>query len=104
MSIVVLCRLGLMNDEARLKLFETARLAMPYSGAELLLAGDDLPGGEEPRRSTFAISFREMGGALQFTDRMRGIDFRELTGSGVEFQLLKPWPPTIGQLPLMLFP
>jgi hypothetical protein len=104
MSIVVLCQLGLLNDAARQKLFETARLAMPYSGAELLFAGDEIPGGDEPRRSTFALSFHKIDEAHQFMDKMRGIDFRELTGFDVELQLLKLSPPTIGQLPLMLFP
>lgn len=104
MSVVVLCRLGLMNDAARQKLFETARLATPYSGAELLFAGDEMPGGDEPRRSTFALSFRKIDEAHQFMGNMREIDFRELTGFGAEFQLFSPWPPTVGQLPLMLFP
>jgi hypothetical protein len=104
MSVMVLCRLGLMNDAARQKLFETARLAMPYSGVELLFAGDEIPGGDESRRSTFVISFHKIDEAHQFMGKMRGIDFREFTGLGAELQLLKPWPPSIGQLPLMLFP
>lgn len=104
MSVVVLCRLGFMNDVARQKLFEAARLATPYSGAELLFAGDEMPGGDEPRRSTFAVRFRKIDEAHQFMDKMRGIDFGALTGAGADYQLFKPWPPTIGQLPLVLFP
>ena len=104
MSVVVLCRLGLMDDVARQKLFDTARLAMPYSGAELLFAGNEMPGTDEPCRSSFAISFQKIDEAQQFMGRMQGIDFKALTGMGAELQLLKPWPPTIGQLPLMVFP
>lgn len=103
MSIVVLCRIACSDDDTTRKLFEEARLALPYSNTELVFVGDDIGGGEQCR-TLIGLRFPTMRAAREFQERaLRAAD----TGGrepDVTFRLLKLRPPTAGELPPLLFP
>lgn len=104
MAVVVLCQVARSNDDATRKLFEEARLALPYSNAELLFVGDDVDGSDEQGQTLISLRFPTILAAREFRERVLRATGAGGTEPDMAFRLLKLRQPTIGELPPLLFP